>query len=99
MLPNATHTSGPWQVVQDWEEEAPEAAYVRCPDGTEFCMADSGGYDIAYMRIEDARLIAAAPDLLAALEAVQQELIRVDAPIRAKVYLNLLEAIAKARGV
>lgn len=51
------HTPGPWTVTRaDWDEETGDAAYTL--DGVkELCIAD-------------ARLIAAAPDLLEALQAV-----------------------------
>lgn len=59
-----THTPGPWKQYQ-WEDKT--YASVRGPDGR--CVADCGSRSDQIAQA-NARLIAAAPDLLAALEIV-----------------------------
>ena len=69
---NTQHTPGPWSVEIDHHNNAPE--YIRA-------YADGEMYDLASVLCDEtgnatanARLIAAAPDLLAALEACLQRL-------------------------
>ena len=58
------HTEGPWQL-----EEGDEAWEVRAPEGS-ITWDDHGGE--VFRNRADAELIAAAPKLLAALEAVEK---------------------------
>lgn len=61
----AKHTPGPWRIARDYSPEHGETPYIVDGAGKNVAMA-------AYMPTEqgaNARLIAAAPDLLAALEA------------------------------
>jgi hypothetical protein len=90
------HTPGPWRFAQDgrepyWNVDMP------MQDG-------SPGYGFAnamvYTTEEDARLIAAAPDLLDALKRCVQWLSDLDNDICEKAeLLNAMDAIAKAEGV
>lgn len=89
------HTPGPWKAYcrdvghedgTPWPEDKFlqwEVGGPRVPDGR-------GEYYEA-----DARLIAAAPDLLAVLESMKQKL-RIDDPL--DMYDDVCEAIAKATG-
>jgi len=56
-----THTPGPWKYVP-WHIEE-DAAAVRAPEGWLICQTSSD---------DDARLIAAAPDMLEALKEIEQ---------------------------
>ena len=106
--PRPAYTPGPWRVKQtgftyfrdltilgeDWHgEETPiAAALVRN------ALHPYGRADKARAEIEaNARLIAAAPELLAALEALCEDKYLAD-PINADRMRNAREAIAKATG-
>ena len=67
VTPAAAHTPGPWKVFND--NEFGDVLYVRLP-GSKFCNNEIAVlYDPANTsRIANARLIAAAPDLLEAAE-------------------------------
>ena len=56
------HTPGPWKVVTSWDD-----FMVEGPNGEELIWQD-GNYDTPTIKLEDARLMAAAPDLLEALK-------------------------------
>jgi hypothetical protein len=58
----AQHTPGPWKVVTSWGD-----FMVEGPNGEEIIWQD-GNYDTPTIKLEDARLMAAAPDLLEALK-------------------------------
>jgi hypothetical protein len=74
-----THTQGPWR-VENWKYADSRSAWRR--DGVPtiiggkdaigelFNLWDEGGEDREAERLANARLIAAAPDLLAALESL-----------------------------
>jgi len=61
------HTPGPW-VVESYPSGHTEIAYVRMSDGR--TLARFGASAENGIELGNARLIAAAPDLLAALKAV-----------------------------
>jgi hypothetical protein len=79
------HTPGPWKITKSWHD-----FMVEGPNGEEIIWQD-GNYDTPTIKLEDAQLIAAAPDLLAMLVeaanfiqpySVGQELLeRIDAAI------------------
>ena len=85
------HTPGPWIV---------DGSRIAAPDGTTVinCLGAMGGHDTQ----ADARLIAAAPDLLAALEAAEGVVdwaLSNDAhPGVRAVHRMVLDALAKAKG-
>ena len=56
------HTPGPWRVVDSWNDHM-----VEGQNGEEIIWQD-GPHDTPTINEANARLIAAAPDLLAALE-------------------------------
>lgn len=56
-MPETTHTPGPWMVGRESEEGRSYVAQASGP-----------AYVARSVKTEDARLIAAAPDLLAAIE-------------------------------
>jgi hypothetical protein len=100
-----THTPGPWVVVTDrWNNDRPTdpdmIANIYSP-GDEWNVAEVWGIpppvaledrDLAESALANARLIAAAPDLLAALVVSRGQWIHsVNAP-------QCLAAIAKAEG-
>lgn len=60
------HSQGPWRVEPDLSNIG--LGGVMTADECQFWTDD--GPEHAYMRIEDARLIAAAPELLAGLKAI-----------------------------
>ena len=67
-----THTPGPWFVSMkpDWDEDGGMGPAIYDCDGGVFAVVDDEPETIARPFYEaDARLIAAAPDLLAATEA------------------------------
>lgn len=90
-----THTPGPWQfdgqVILD-----EDGSHVASPIGCDTVDCDDEA-------IANARLIAAAPDLLAACEAFLGEIDEIDAcgqrhGIGAEIIAAVEAAIAKARG-
>lgn len=60
------HTPGPWKIVTSWGDYM-----VEGPNKEEIIWQD-GNYDTPTIKLEDARLIAAAPDLLEALKAARR---------------------------
>ena len=87
------HTPGPWVVSQDW---------VMTRSGSRICTVDGE----VSVRVEaDAALIAAAPDLLAALDVTLHELMETAAEFRdrdgtiAFAIGSATAALAKARGL
>jgi hypothetical protein len=83
-----THTPGPWAV--EWsEEEGNDGVTVESPDGP-----------VAFRVLEvDARLIAAAPDLLAALMRMRDEFNSyADCPSKCDAVRMAFQAIEKAGG-
>jgi hypothetical protein len=58
------HTPGPWKIITSWNDYM-----VEGPNGEEIIWQD-GNYDTPTISLEDACLIAAAPDLLMALNQV-----------------------------
>ena len=88
----SAHTPGPWRHV-DGEIVGPPNSDVLVA-----IMPEQGlGTDTPVGRAFNAFLIAAAPDLLAALEAVAEFWAGGDVP--AEIDLQMRLAIAKARGV
>lgn len=68
MTPHASHTPGPW-VIGDKGESAPHTSHIL-GGGHKVCTVES--YPYSTTGKADARLIAAAPELLAALQAVSR---------------------------
>ena len=65
------HTPGPWTVEDYGDDEAPTLVIHRGETENRICfMATPGSHGDPAMIEADARLIAAAPDLLAALKAL-----------------------------
>lgn len=85
----ATHTPGPWEAVSNLVRTA------RTPTGGGFlvaeCPANIGS------RLEDARLIAAAPELLEACQTFAEWLRREEAGFPAETRFNTPEGEAKWR--
>jgi len=92
-MDNAQHTPGPWVYGKTGYVKSGDCYIAEvlhgpdCPDADEVKA--------------NARLIAAAPDLLAALEKCVRELQRYENPqnIVTSLQLDALAAIAKAKGV
>lgn len=83
------HTPGPWSV----EDDTPFSLWVSCPDGKNPLHQNRLNRD----RLANARLIAAAPELLAALQVA--ELALRERGLRAcGEYKQIEAAIAKATG-
>jgi len=58
------HTPGPWQVIPSWEDWT-----IKGPNKEEIIFQD-GPYQTPTIKLENARLIAAAPELLETLQGV-----------------------------
>ena len=82
------HTPAPWKIVTSWEDYTVEGA-----NGEEIIF-QAGNYDVPSIKIEDARLIASAPELLEALKAVVAMGYGDDPDVWGKVF----NAIKKAEG-
>lgn len=85
------HTSGPWQVQITGGE-------VECVSGAGpglWAVVQGPDYDT---RAANARLIAAAPDLLEALEAIAEMTHNAAGGMHAEIYDAARAAIAKAKG-
>ena len=98
---NQKHTAGPWKTGSLMSQ------VVVWPDGwnAPLCIADCGtkrAPESVEEKCANARLIAAAPDLLAALEAARDELDSCDrfkpGLVKLDVMLDIRDAIAKASG-
>jgi D-ribose pyranose/furanose isomerase RbsD len=87
------HTPGPW--FEGFVMGTDNLAIVGDRDSV-VCMFDRGWPVPGSMLRADVQLIAAAPDLLAALKALLAE--KAEVPIDAKVYTQVLAAINKAEG-
>ena len=89
------HTPGPWVIIPpDDPEDIRPKWYVEQPDGKDvagYCIADVYQTDEGEGK-DNARLIAAAPDLLAALEGLLEAV----GPQHAKVLIAPYAAIDKA---
>lgn len=107
MLKNSTHTSGPWTLIEkSWQFEIPEIHIVfGCSHSTDpDDDRDIKSSEQGQVELGNARLIAAAPELLEALEsllrgfdslmpglahiAVQDYALINEAPIRARAAIR-----------
>jgi len=90
------HTPGPWEVLQETWHGDIEVHGIYAKDGTRIVETDCGHYP---PNLPDARLIAAAPELLEAAKEAKLELCRhPDLDAVDAVLLKLGQAIAKAEG-
>ena len=105
------HTLGPWQFCADHPQNA--CAYVKDADGLEIATIYGGGFDDGAPRAPNgiwgpqpsrdkvAHLIAAAPDLVKALESCQRvlaDLVGGDKSLSTiNIYAQAVEAELKAR--
>jgi hypothetical protein len=98
---NQTHTPGPWQIsgaIQpSTRPDGLKILTICAPD------PDGGGQDIAYVLESCAPVVAAAPDLLAALAKLVYAVNGVPVAVRQGIDLASAmnaadEAIARARG-
>lgn len=85
------HTPGPWQMRS---QRIQRAATVEAPGRTPICVTT--GVESKVTHEANARLIAAAPDLLAALEAVAEFWAGGDVP--PELDAQMRAALAKATG-
>ncbi len=95
------HTRGPWAVV--WDEEDGWNHHIYSSPTDRVCFMAHGGYEKQGEFDANARLIAAAPDLLEALEEIKRTAEATDTQsysdnLRAREQTHRLarEAIAKA---
>jgi hypothetical protein len=93
-----THTSGPWQ-IQFWNDparpsrlDAPVITTGKDAIGELFNLWDEDGEDREAERLANARLIAAAPEMLAALQSLTHPMAS-DQDLQ-----NALAVIAKVKG-
>ena len=84
------HTPGPWRVVDSWNDHM-----VEGQNGEEIIWQD-GPHNTPAIKEANARLIAAAPDLLEALVMVLDDPNALDG--RPRTYEIVCAAIAKAKG-
>lgn len=91
---NATHTPGPWEISKHGTPDyAPQFGIYAEGSQNDHCLVR---YDNAQA---NARLIAAAPDLLAACEAALDDFYHeLDSQLRRPTEEMLVAAIAKAKG-
>jgi hypothetical protein len=88
------HTPGPWTYVELGTEAAGVEIHARC-----FVEGAYRGGDNDTLSHDDAHLIAAAPDMLAALQSLERNMVndRFVDPVKRKMYLaEIRAAIAKA---
>lgn len=92
-MKNAKHTPGPWSVFDDGGETY---GIIRYADGTPISTQDGCSMngevficDLAIKNEADAALIAAAPDLLAALEALEARALEMRKLIDPKTWAEL----------
>lgn len=93
----AQHTPGPWDYQPSIPEEGSECFWIGPTDAT-ICIATVDGPQSSQFRWANARLIAAAPDLLEALKKIVDAGSSGDPVKRASLYLSAAAIIAKATG-
>jgi len=86
----ADHTPGPWTVKND--PANPTAVVVDCGDSRVYV----NGFKDWKSNADRARLIAAAPDLLAALEVIESQAAAFISPVALAIFARA--AITKAKG-
>lgn len=98
-----THTPGPWQ-IEFWNDssrpsrrDTPVITTGRDAIGELFNLWDEDGEDREVERLANARLIAAAPEMLAALEGLLADKYLAD-PINADRMGKARAAVAKVKG-
>ena len=98
-----THTPGPWKVYHDngsfgsggcWGVETDEPS----PHGRTIAVMAQGNYENAPNARANARLIAAAPELLDALKGMLEWARRVKEKNPGQEIVNALNAVARAEG-
>jgi hypothetical protein len=94
-------TPGPWRLDDPVHGEVRQPDYHCIDAGRGYLVAGGNGFGIAgFMTIHDARLIAAAPDLLAACESARDLLRAVGRDLdKGGTYEDICRAIARATGV
>jgi len=92
-----SHTKGPWEVSDDRHKGLADTTYhfIRAGDG--ICADSYKGFEIAgCMSAEDARLIAAAPEMLEALKLAMEIGDGCSRGFLGKVQTQIQAAISKA---
>lgn len=88
-----THTPAPWSASID------RHGFVTLSAGASYVKDTTDGFNIAgFLSPADAHLIAAAPDLLAALVAILKDIAANDGDLAADVFQTAKAAIAKVKG-
>jgi hypothetical protein len=82
------HTPGPWTALMPDDPKAPDLVSIKGGDGNGVALTSS----------QNARLIASAPEMIEALELVQNYIIIAGDPKSLKLYEHVIQLIAKARG-
>jgi hypothetical protein len=94
------HTRGPWEVA-DWPEvPGTKGSTVEMPEDwvSILCADEKHGDVVAYTHPDNAPILAAAPDLLAALESIASSGLAKDSADARFLCGIARAAIAKARG-
>lgn len=95
----ANHTPGPWETLGGPGFATEIGAMLNTPDAVIVADTRLMPYDPTPRQLADARLIAAAPDLLAALERAVETLAQFGWGVETEVAIRTgRAAIAKARG-
>lgn len=89
------HTPGPWQVISDDHPEAINKNLEVVAGSNILCKIGGGLLDV---RTANARLIAAAPDLLAALQSILNISLMDNGHWAKTIEVEASTAIAKAKG-
>lgn len=102
-MPETKHTPGPWAVDAYRSEARNNCVYIKGPTGILVAQALHGpcALDPTLEQLADANLIAAAPELLEALEMAAQTWLMPfpgDCAEKWAVYNQAVAAIAKAKG-
>jgi hypothetical protein len=98
-MPPVGHTPGPWDVYAGTMIEREGMLLATVPESSQMCPPD--GRDMFWETRANARLIAAAPELLEALEDCVESLSRLrnaDGAYRVTCLQQVRAAIAKAKG-
>lgn len=99
-MTKATYTPGPWTALWSKYDEGVVIVQAGMPSMRVLARFDGDGDGPDEQSLADARLIAAAPDMLAALKAAREELEQYEQDATGEGYNNpqLNDVISRAEG-